>query len=207
VEAWKLELDRTANANLQRILDAAADLHRRLYETHCNLDQERRDQMVVIAGVGYQTLFRLAYKPGFLGLWEKTDKICRRILNDPHREGDGRVPLASARLENVGDTRYVCGVHGGLTNIQAVYEDVFRCLSDPPKPMELPRYVAGARSGHLADATTSKAPHLDGTVAVAAGSDDPGLWQIDSPSIERLQELEGMLSADQLPGFGRLHLL
>jgi hypothetical protein len=94
-----------------------------------------------------------------------------------------------------------------LTNIQAVYEDIFRCLSDPPKPMELSRSVAGALSGHLADPTTSKAPHLDGTAAVPAGSDDPGLWQIDNPSIERMQELERMLAAEQLPGFGRLHLL
>src|SRR5262249_714006 len=144
-----------------RILDSAADLYGRLYETHRNLDQQQRDQMVVIAGVGYQTLFRLAYTRGFLGLWEKTEKVFNRVLNDPHREGDGRVPLASARLENIGDTRYVYGVHGGLTNIQAVYEDVFRCLSDPPKPMELPKSVAGALSGHLADSTTSKAPYLD----------------------------------------------
>jgi pimeloyl-ACP methyl ester carboxylesterase len=206
-DAWKLELDAAANANLQRILDAAADLYRRLYETHHNLNQEQRDHMVVIAGVAYQTLCRLAYEPGFLGLWEKTGKIYHRVLNDPHREGDGRVPLASARLENVGDTRYVYGVNGGLTNIQAVYEDIFRCLSDPPRPMELPRHVAGALSGHLADPTTSEAPHLDGTAAVAAGSDDPGLWQIDNPSIERMQQLERMLAADQLPGFGRLHLL
>ena len=189
-----------ATANLQRILDATADLHRRLYETHCSLDQQQRDQMVVIAGVGYQTLFRLACKPGFFGLWEKTDKIFQRVLNDPHREGDGRVPLASARLENVGDTRYVYGVHGGLTNIEAVYQDVFRCLKN--EPMKLSKSVAEALSGHLAEPATSKAPYLDGTAAVAAGGDDPGLWQIDNPSAERMQELEAMLSADQLPGFG-----
>lgn len=76
-------------------------------------------------------------------------------------------------MENVGDTRYVYGVHGGLTNIEAVYEDVFRCLKDDP--MQLPKSVAGALSGHLADPTTSKAPHLDGTAVLAAGSDDPGL--------------------------------
>jgi len=201
-EAWKLDLDAPATANLQRILDAAADLHQRLYEAHRGLSQEQRDRMVVIAGVGYQTLFRLAYRQGFL--WETTDKIVHRVLNDPHRDGDGRVPLASARLENVGETRYVYGVHGGLTNIPAVYEDVFRCLKD--EPMQLPRSVAGALSGHLAEPTTSKAPHLDGSAAVAAG-DDPGLWQIDKPSAERMRELEALLAADQLPGFARLHLL
>jgi hypothetical protein len=161
--------------------------------------------MVVIAGVGYQTLFRLAYEPGFLGLWEKTDKIFEIVLNNPHRDGDGRVPVASATLENVGDTRYVRGVHGGLTNIVEVYEDVFRCLTD--EPMRLPKSVAEALSEHLGPSTPSKAPHLDGTAVVAAGGDDPGLWQLKNPSVERMQKLETMLAADQLPGFGRLHLL
>lgn len=59
---------------------------------HLSLDQQQRDQIVVIAGVGYQTLFRLAYKAGFFGLWEKTDKIFNRVLNNAHCEGDGRVP-------------------------------------------------------------------------------------------------------------------
>ena len=76
-------------------------------------------------------------QPGFLGIWEKTRKIFNRVLNDPHREGDGRVPLASALLEHVGDIRYVKGVHGGLSNIPAVYEDVFRCLKN--ETMQLPR--------------------------------------------------------------------
>jgi pimeloyl-ACP methyl ester carboxylesterase len=203
--SWKLELDAAGTANLQRILDATADLHLRLYDTHRSLDQQRRDQMVVIAGVGYQTLFRLAYNPGFFGLWEKTDKIFHRVLTDAHREGDGRVPLASAQLENVGETRYVCGVHGGLTNIEAVYQDVFSSLRG--EAMKLPQSVAQALSGHLAEPIISKAPYLDGTAAVAAGDDDPGLWQIDNLSAERVQQLEAMLAADQLPGFGRLHLL
>ena len=96
-------------------------------------------------------------------------------------------------------------MHGGLTNIEAVYQDVFRCLKE--EPMKLPKAMAEALSGHLAEPTTSKAPCLDGTAAIAAGGDDPGLWQIDNPSAERMQELEAMLTADQLAGFGRLHLL
>ena len=163
-DAWNLELDATAKANLQRVLDETADLHRRLYEFHANLDQQQRDQMVVIAGVGYQTLFRLAYKPGFLGKWERTQKILNRVQNDPHREGDGRVPLASALLENVGDTRYVLGVHGGLSNIPSVYEDIFRCLRG--EPMQLPKTLPSALSRHLGEDTTSLAPkygqHADG---------------------------------------------
>jgi hypothetical protein len=67
------------------------------------------------------------YAAGFLGLWDKTRKIFDSVRDNSHGEGDGRVPLASAMLENVGDIRYV---HGGLTNIPAVCEDVFRCLTN-----------------------------------------------------------------------------
>ena len=204
-DSWKLDLDADATARLQRILDATSELHRLLYDAHRNLDQGQRDQMVVIAGVGYQTLFRLEYAAGFLGIWERTRKIFSRVLGDPHRDGDGRVPLASAMLENVGGVRYVYGTHGGLTNIPAVYEDVFRCLRD--EPMQLPASVAGALSGHLANPTTSEAPNLDGTVPVAGAADDPGLWQIDKPSPERMKQLQDSLEAGQFQEFGRLHLL
>jgi hypothetical protein len=100
VDSWKLELTAEERQNLQRILDGAAEFHQRMYQTHRSLDQTQRDKMVVIAGVGFQTLFRLAYEPGFFGLWERAGKIVHRISNDPDREGDGRVPLASAMLEN-----------------------------------------------------------------------------------------------------------
>jgi pimeloyl-ACP methyl ester carboxylesterase len=197
-DAWKLELDADATARLQRILDATADYYRKLYEAHLALDQEQRDKMVVIAGVGYKTLFRLAYAPGFLGLWEKTDKIFNDI-------GDSRVPLASAKLENVGDVRYVRGVHGSLPNIPAVYDDIFRCLKG--EPMQLPKSAAEALSEHLAGSVASEAPNLDGTSAATGFSDDSGLWQIDHPSAERMQELQKMLALDKLPGFARIHLL
>jgi len=131
--------------------------------------------------------------------------VYKRERNDPHREGDGRVPLASAILENVGDFRYVYGVHGGLPNIPAVYEDVFRCLRG--EAMQLPKTVAGALSGHLAEPVGSEAPNLDGTLAVSTSSDDPGLWQIDNLTAGRMQELQNMLAEDKLPGFGRIHLL
>jgi hypothetical protein len=65
------------------VKDATADYYRRLDEAHWKLDQEQRNKMVVIAGVGYRTLFRLAYEPGFLGLWEKTGKIFDRVRNCP----------------------------------------------------------------------------------------------------------------------------
>jgi hypothetical protein len=204
-DAWQLELDAGATANLQRILDATADFYRQLYQAHRGLDQEQRDKMVVIAGVGYKTLFRLAYAPGFLGLWEKTTKVFDRVENDVHRDGDGRVPLASAKLENIGDIRYVYGVHGGLTNIPSVYEDVWRCLRG--RAMQLPQTVPGALSSHLAEPTSSEAPHLDGSVSAPAFSDDPGLWNLEAPSPQQMRNLQDRLEAGELPEFGRIHLL
>ncbi|MGJ4890275.1 lipase family alpha/beta hydrolase [Bradyrhizobium sp. HKCCYLRH3099] len=204
-DAWKLDLDPTSAVRLQRVLDGAMDFHRRLYEAHRNLDQQQRDQMVVIAGVGQRTLFRLANQPGFAGLWDKTDKVLDRVLDNPHREGDGRVSLASALLENVGETRYVFGVHGGLTNIEAVYSDVFRCLKD--LPLQLPSTVADALSSHLAGPSTSSAPHLDGTHIVESGSEEEGIWNLTPPSTDRMDELDSMLAVGQLPDFARLHLL
>jgi hypothetical protein len=203
--AWKLDLDADATGRLQRILDATAEFYRRMYQAHRALDQSQRNKMLVIAGVGYQTLFRLAFEPGFLGLWERATKTFDRVLDNPHRDGDGRVPLASALLENVGGVRYVYGVHGGLTNIPAVYADVFRYLKG--QPLQLPTTVAGATSGHLGPSTMSEAPHLDGSVATSPFSDDPGLWNAKPPTNERLGELQKLLDADALPGFARIHLL
>jgi pimeloyl-ACP methyl ester carboxylesterase len=211
--AWKLGLDPTSATNLQRILDATRDFYTQMYQAHGELSQDLRNRMVVIAGVGYQTLFRLAYKPGFLGLWEKTEKIVNRVNNNPHREGDGRVPLASAELEYVGGIRYVRGVHGALTNIPVVYNDIFRFLNG--KAMELPTTVGGALEQHLGPQSESEAPDLDGTSIAGLSttgspsqqSDDPGLWLVDQVSTERLEELNAMLAANKLPAFGRLSIL
>jgi pimeloyl-ACP methyl ester carboxylesterase len=204
-DAWKLELDAGETAKLQTILDASADFHKRMYQAHRDLDQSQRNKMVVIAGVGFDTLFRLAYTSGLTSLWKTMNKVFDRVLNDPHRDGDGRVPVASARLENVGDTRYVRGVHGGLTNIPAVYNDVFSYLKG--QAMQLPQTVPGALSTHLAGSVASEAPHLDGSASAPAFSSNPGLWNIEAPSADRMAELEGMLEADQLPGFSRIRLL
>ena len=201
--AWRLDLDATHTARLQTILDATADIHRRLHEAHSILDQDRRDQVTVIAGVGYQTLFRLAYEPGFLGLWERAGKITNRIQNNPHREGDGRVPVASAMLEHV-PIRYVRGVHGSLPNLPAVYEDVLRCLRG--EAMQLPTTIRAALGGHLGE-EGSKAPHLDGSATADPFTDDPGLWSLAPPSAERLAALHAELAAERLPEFTRARLL
>lgn len=205
-ESWRLGLAPPNTQQLQAVLDAAAQLHRELAAAHAALDQTLRDRMLMIAGVGIKTLFRLEYDSAFWGLWEHTSKVTSRIEGDRHREGDGRVPLASAQLENV-EARYVRGVHGGLTNIPAVYEDIFRWLND--KPLRLPDSIEGALSSHLAlDEESSEAPHLDLTAAMPPfGQDDAGLWAVDHLDPAVAAGLEQRLDGGDFPEFARLHLL
>jgi hypothetical protein len=204
-ESWALGLSEEATARLQRVLDATAEQHRRLYDWHRSLNQEQRDRMLVIAGVGYKTLFRLAYAKRFFGLWEHTVKSTARVPGDSHRDGDGRVPLASAALEWV-PICYVRGVHGVLTNIPAVYQEVSRWLKE--EPLQLPDTPAGALSSHLgADNERSETPHLDGGTRIKPFSDDPGLWDLETPDPQRLAALDAELAADRLPEFTRVRLL
>jgi len=201
--AWELDLTSGQTAQLQSALDAVAQFHRRLYEAHEALAQDLRDRMLVIAGVGYKTLFRLAPASRLLGLWETIEKITDRVPGDPHRDGDGRVPLASAALEYVA-IRYVRGVHGGLPNIPAVYADVFRWLNG--KGLQLPDLPEGALGSHLgSDATESDAPQLDGSAA--AIGDDPALWQPGQPDAAAFASLEARLDSGQMPEFTRVRLL
>lgn len=199
--SWELGLDPRQLSDLQDVLDGAADLHRRLQQAHLDLPPQKRRRMLMIAGVGYKTLFRLAYRDGLL--WDSMEKVTSRVPGDPHRDGDGRVPLASARLDGV-ETRYVRGVHGGLTNLPDVYEEVFRWLRD--EPLKLPDTPEGGLSRHLAPgAGQSEAPHLDGTGRAA--SDDPGYWSTTPPSGEGLADLEARLAEDRLPEIARIRLL
>lgn len=62
-----------------------------------------------------------------VGLWEGGGTQTGDEAGNPHREGDGRVPLASARLDGV-QIHYVKGVHGGLANVPAVYTAAFDFL-------------------------------------------------------------------------------
>jgi pimeloyl-ACP methyl ester carboxylesterase len=211
-DAWKLELGDAERKQLQRVLDGAAAFHRRLYEGHDSLPQDVRDRMAVIAGVGTKTLFRLEYESHLFGAWETMNKVTKRVEGDRHREGDGRVPLASAELENV-PVRYVRGVHGGLPNIPAVYEAVFRHLSG--QEMDLARTPKEALSGHLGlgGDEASEAPALDGTAIALAGAPeetngelDPGVWRLeDDPAA--LARLQASLEREELPEFTRVRLL
>lgn len=199
-ESWKLDLTAEQTSQLQNALSAAARFHSQLFQAHNELNQDLRDRMLVIAGVGNKTLFRLAYDSGFLGIWEHTDKVTDRIEGDMHREGDGRVPLASAALDNV-PIRFVKGIHGGLTNIPEVYNDVFRWLNQ--ENLQLPDTVEGALSQHLGpEAGESEAPHLDGTALRKKDSnDDPGYWNLSPPDQAQLTVLDAKLANKDLPEF------
>jgi pimeloyl-ACP methyl ester carboxylesterase len=210
VESWRLDLCDSEKQHLQQVLDGAADFHRKLYDAHTALTQEERDRMAVIAGVGYKTLFRLEYKDHF-GLWERMAKITDRKPGDRHREGDGRVPLASAELDNV-PVRYVRGVHGGLPNVPAVSAAVFKYLSG--QDMGLAATPEEALAGHLGVddlSAASSAPALDGTAVAsstpgAEGDLDPGVWEPDVDEAV-LEELRRMLEREELPRFTRARLL
>ncbi|HXU31253.1 MAG TPA: alpha/beta fold hydrolase [Thermoanaerobaculia bacterium] len=197
-KAWELGLGPEQTARLQAVLDGAAAFHRDLYQAHRDLPQDLRDRMLMIAGVGKECLFRLANQERFFGLWEHMDKVTRRRPGDPHRDGDGRVPVASAALEDV-TIRYVRGVHAGVPNIPSVYQDVFRWLAG--KRLDLPDTPEGALAQHLGAADDSVSPHLDGTVRRGAEEDDPGYWEADPPTGEDLQDLEVRLDRGELPEF------
>jgi pimeloyl-ACP methyl ester carboxylesterase len=204
-QSWALDLSPAEAEHLGQVLEGAAALSKALHEAHHNLRQDLRDRMLIIAGVGYQTLFRLEYRSGFFGLWEHTVKVTSRVPGDLHREGDGRVPLASAMLEYV-PMRYVRGIHGGLPNIPAVSAEIFRWLKG--ETLQLPETPQGALSRHLAaEDDRSDTPHLDGTALAADFTDDPGLWTETLPDARRIRELERLLDAEQLPEFARTRLL
>lgn len=181
-----------------------------MFAWHCALEQEKRDRMLVIAGVGYQTLFRLAYEAQFFGLWEHTQKIRTRQRGNPHREGDGSVPLASAALEDV-TIRYVRGAHGALPNMEPVYADVVRWFQGDE--LRLPATVDQALSAHLASEDGSTIPHLDGSAVprdealAPLADDDLGRWDLEQLDSARCQELEARLDAGTMPEFTRVRLL
>jgi pimeloyl-ACP methyl ester carboxylesterase len=203
VKEWDLGLNGDEAHQLQSVLDGAAAFHRQIYEWHAGLDPELLERMLVIAGVGYKGLFRLAYRTRAMGLWNTMQKTTERISGDPHRDGDGRVPRASADLEGV-QHRYIKGVHGGLTNIPAVYQDVFHFLRG--EDLELPKTPAAALATHLAgDVLRSESPHLDGTYA--ASDDDPGYLQDVGLNRERILELQQSIEHERSGEFHSVRIL
>jgi pimeloyl-ACP methyl ester carboxylesterase len=201
--AYQLGLDAAATVQLQRALDAARNLHADLFHWHINgLSPTNRGRMLQISGVGRKTLFRLEVKPGWLGLWQDVDTITNRTPGDPHREGDGRVPLASAELEKI-ELRYVKGEHGSLQNVPAVVKDVLAWIAD--QPLSLPDSPQGALSKHLSGGATSSAPHLDGSAGFNLHNDEYDRYRDLSES--RIKELVTEFEAGNLPGIDLARIL
>ena len=205
--AWNLELSPAATANLQTILDGVTAFHREMYAWHTNageLLQQNCDRMLMIAGVGYKCLFRLEYKDRLGGLWTSMNKVTDRVPGDPNRDGDGRVPLASAKLTRVA-MRYTRGLHGGLTNIPAVYNEVFRWLRNQPLQL-LPDNPSDALGGHLSAASANSiSPHLDGSARTR--DDDPGYLDVDAPPLANRAAIDAELASGAMPDFNSLKIL
>lgn len=194
--AWRLDLSDEEERNLQRVLDGAALQHYQLKNWHQGLDVRYRDKMLVIAGVGYRTLFRLAYSSAFPGIWATMKKTTSRLEGDINREGDGRVSLASVSLEGVA-VRYVKGVHGELMNIPEVVEGTLRWLKG--RETGLAETVEGALRGHLGEG--------GGLDLTEPFSDDPGFWKNEIPQEARMKELEELLNQGVLWEFNYVKLL
>lgn len=143
----------------------------------------------MIAGAGHEGLFHLEFDK-VLGFWDRTKKITDRKHCNPNYDGDGRVPLASAKLDNV-EIRYVPGEHGGLPNLPAVARDVIAWLTEGD--LKLAKTCADALGGHLsADDATSPTPLLDGT---AVRSRFQVLPEYENPTPQFRAEIEKRLDA------------
>jgi pimeloyl-ACP methyl ester carboxylesterase len=201
--AYRLGLDAAATLRLQRALDAARKFYADLFNWHSNdLSPTQRGKMLQICGVGRKTLFRLEVKPGWLGLWEDVDKITNRTESDPHRDGDGRVPLASAELEKI-ELRYIKGTHGSLQNMPAVVGDVVAWITE--QPLSLPDSASGALRGHLSGERTSMAPHLDGSAEFSPHDDEYDRYRDFSES--QIRELVADWQAGKLSAVDMARIL
>ncbi|MFF3691395.1 lipase family alpha/beta hydrolase [Streptomyces sp. NPDC002187] len=203
--AWRLNLAPAQELHLQSVLDAAARQHRDLHIWHQSLDQVVRDRMAVIAGTGFKTLFRLAYNKRMGFLWQHMDRITTRIPHHPDRDGDGRVPLASARLPWTAETRYINGEHGSLPNLPDVQQDVWRFLKD--QPMQLSTSPKAAMGEHLAPTSHSTSALALPQLPTQRASDDPGYLNITGPTAANIAELEKRLDTGDLQDFIRTRLL
>lgn len=195
---WDLGLNDEETRQLQAVLDDVARFHEEMRDAHEALASDRTERMLMIAGVGYRSVFRLERGTNLFGR-TTFDKITSRAPGDVHRDGDGRVPVASAELPRV-ETRYVRGIHGGLTNIPAVYEDVFRWLNG--QSLQLPTSAKAALSSHLA--ADAPAPALDRSSF--AHGDDPGYLD-DSLPEETIDELAARLDTGAGAGLNLTRIL
>jgi pimeloyl-ACP methyl ester carboxylesterase len=208
-EAWNLGTDAVETGRLQHILDHVRDFYSEITGHHFKtLNNEHRAKMAMIVGMGQPTPFRLTIDKGWFGIGESVQRITRRVEGNPHREGDGSVPLASACLESIGTTRYALGEHSVLPNIPMVYNDVFAWLGEEKKEkMQLSDSPEGALAGHLGPSNApSDTPELDGAND-PLGPGPHGRWdpdlQLTTPPEQVLKDLE----AGKYPQFHRVRIM
>jgi pimeloyl-ACP methyl ester carboxylesterase len=197
VQAWGLDLNPLEAQRLELILKAVAEFHGSLHAWHGTLTRDQRARMLVIAGVGYPTLFRLECKKRFL--WGDTKLFTERDPDVPNYEGDGRVSVAAATLEDVMN-RYVKGRHGSLQNLPAVSSDVLAWLKG--KALQLPTSVKGALTSHLAGPNQSPTPLLEGF-----GPTDDGYDRYRDLTDAELAVLKEKFERGDLPGVQWARLL
>jgi pimeloyl-ACP methyl ester carboxylesterase len=201
-DAWVLDLDAAERQQLAARLADTRRLHEQLHEWRRHLLFEQRATIAVIVGVGYKTLFRLESNAGSMF---GVKRITSRRAGDPDRDGDGRVPLASAVLEQVA-VRYIKGRHHELPMIPAVYNDAFRWLRG--QEMTLPKKPESVSEPHLAPDDLK--PH-DLTLLPPRSTDSdpesPGYLQAEEPQSARLIDLEQQLISGGLPDFVRVRIL
>lgn len=198
-DAWRLDLSATDRARLQDALDATRNHHVRLYRWHLGLEQRHRNRMAAIVGVGLKTLFRTTYRQTSGHKWQED------VTRDPgtaHRDGDGRVPLASARLGSIAQTRYVRVEHQRLPSDPAVTLDVCRFLRG--RTMRLARTPEAVLYGHLSGTPTPAVNPLVGRPEPLG--DDPGYLEADAADTA-VTALDDALARDALPEFARLSVL
>lgn len=194
--AWQLGISVEQETNLQRILDHTRQQYELMQRHHQTLDDNLRGRMAVIAGVGQSTLSRLAYEPGLFGM--RMARVGGRIDGDPHRDGDGTVPLASAKLEDIGAIRFVAGAHAALPNLKAVYEDVFRWLNE--EPLKLPKTAEAALLGELGDEDDTINAYPDLTrPAEAHALGSTADTAVTAPTPEERAEIEARIRAGDIP--------
>ncbi|MFD3882621.1 alpha/beta fold hydrolase [Streptomyces microflavus] len=203
--AWHLKLPPAQLLQLQSRLDDASQSHQNLHLWHAALDQGLRDRMAIIAGAGFKTLFRLAYKKSESHHWHQMDRITRRQPESAHRDGDGRVPLASATLSSVAEIRYINGEHGSLPNLPDVQRDVWNFLAD--RPLGLAQTPAAALGEHLGGAAPSTSALALPSIRGQRPLDDPGYLSFARPTAREVNELEDQLQQGELPDFMRTRLL
>tara|TARA_R110002167_G_scaffold105496_9_gene271358 strand:- start:10512 stop:11960 length:1449 start_codon:yes stop_codon:yes gene_type:complete len=200
-DSWQLDLPKQDEEKFQNILNHSAEFYQRLFLFHDEISRDLHERMAMIIGVGHEMPFHIDITSRILRK-PRTDVIMNRDIKDIHREGDGSVPVASAELEGIGETKYVKAKHAAIPNVPSVYLDVFRFLRG--ESMELPDSLSGALATHLStEDTMSCTPHLDGS----GSSDRNRGWNTPRPTEEEWKQLEKDLQTGRLPEFAHVRIL